>query len=256
MAAAFGTSPWHFYWQEIFRAPTYFIGLIFIVTIIVLFLSKEGRKQVELWIIIPFILGHNFVEHKEIRFLFPMIFLLPSIFFFAYDSIFKKISIPYSKVKYFHIGVLIVFLSANGIGIGLMASKSAGNGNITNAKYLHDITQKNEQKIDVYHLSWASPFHPWENITDKFHTPQNLNDIKIDNLCSLDTLQLNKENLNFVILRKVDLNNKDCSLETENWKLEKVSTSIPEWMESIKEWYELEKSNESIFYLYQLHFKE
>ncbi len=250
MAAAFGTSPWYFYWQELFRAPTYFMGLLFILSMLVLIISKEGRKRVELWIVLPFLFGHNFVEHKEIRFLFPLIFLLPSVFVFAYSYVVKWFGL--SWVKTLHVGLLVIFLLVNSVGIGLMMMKSAGNGNITNAKYLYDVSQTSDKKIDVYHLTWASPFHPWENITDKFYTPVSVSDIKIDNLCVLDTLVLNPEHANYVLLRQCDLENKDCDLIIGDWQCRKVSSSIPSWMEPIKEWYEHEKSNESVYYLYEL----
>jgi hypothetical protein len=74
-AAAFGTEPWWTYFSEVFRRAVPPFSLLFLLPPIVLFLLR--RKDPLTWTVLPFLLVHVLIGHKEIRFMFPMLGLLP-----------------------------------------------------------------------------------------------------------------------------------------------------------------------------------
>ena len=71
-AAEFGVSPWWFY------LPAFVMAAIPPIALILLLLAGYGLyrnpRHVYTWAVIPFVLAHVFVGHKELRFLFPMLF--------------------------------------------------------------------------------------------------------------------------------------------------------------------------------------
>jgi phosphatidylinositol glycan class B len=71
-AAKFGVSPWWFY------LPTFVMAAIPPISLVLLLLVGYGvyrnARHVFTWALIPFVLAHVLVGHKELRFLFPMLF--------------------------------------------------------------------------------------------------------------------------------------------------------------------------------------
>jgi GPI mannosyltransferase 3 len=69
-AASFGTEPWWWYFGALF------FDLIIPISMALFLLAAQGirnhLKHVFLWALVPFLLGHMLIGHKELRFLFPM----------------------------------------------------------------------------------------------------------------------------------------------------------------------------------------
>jgi phosphatidylinositol glycan class B len=74
-ANAFGTEPWYTYVSEALVRLVPPFSLVFILAPIILICID--RRNALGWVILPFILVHSMIGHKEIRFLFPMVGLLP-----------------------------------------------------------------------------------------------------------------------------------------------------------------------------------
>ena len=72
-AAYWGTSPWWYYFAETMKTAVPPVSVL-----LLLFLAIGlwvGRKNLLVWCLVPFLLAHMAVGHKELRFMFPM--LLP-----------------------------------------------------------------------------------------------------------------------------------------------------------------------------------
>ncbi len=75
VASSFGTSPWYMYlaWAPRVMAPP--------LSLVVLALMAAGlalhRRSVWTWTFVAFLLGHSMIAHKEIRFLFPLVYFVP-----------------------------------------------------------------------------------------------------------------------------------------------------------------------------------
>ncbi|MEO8734627.1 MAG: hypothetical protein ABI373_09885 [Flavobacteriales bacterium] len=74
-ASAFSTEPWYTYFTDTFVRAVPPISLVFIIAPLILVLLN--RCNVLTWVLLPFVLGHSFIAHKELRFLFPIVGLLP-----------------------------------------------------------------------------------------------------------------------------------------------------------------------------------
>lgn len=78
-AASFGVSPWYTYFWEIFLKGIPPVSLVYLVGPIVFFFTRPNHLLT--WILVPFILVHFAIGHKELRFLYPIIGFLPILIF-------------------------------------------------------------------------------------------------------------------------------------------------------------------------------
>lgn len=82
-AAGWGTSPWWFYFYRflISNLPPFSIFMLFAIFLGVI----RKPRNIFVWILVPFWLAHIIVGHKEMRFMFPMIYLLPLFLVLPFD---------------------------------------------------------------------------------------------------------------------------------------------------------------------------
>lgn len=75
VASTFGTEPWYWYLEQIplWTAPP--LGLALGVLVLVAAATRPRSPWV--WAAGAFVLGHSMIAHKELRFLFPLLYLLP-----------------------------------------------------------------------------------------------------------------------------------------------------------------------------------
>lgn len=73
-AATFGIEPWWYYMPEALIAMKYPVSI----ALFTMFLlgAHVMRRHVLVWAIVPFFIGHSLIGHKELRFLFPMVWPL------------------------------------------------------------------------------------------------------------------------------------------------------------------------------------
>jgi hypothetical protein len=74
-ASSFGIEPWWYYIETFFVQGIPPFSLLFILAILLFFIYK--RKSPITWAVLPFLLVHFIIGHKEMRFLSPIIGLLP-----------------------------------------------------------------------------------------------------------------------------------------------------------------------------------
>jgi len=75
VASTFGTSPWWAYvvWAPLWTAPP--IGLLFVAAVLVG--VAVAPRSVWTWTLLAYLLPHSLLTHKELRFLFPLLYLVP-----------------------------------------------------------------------------------------------------------------------------------------------------------------------------------
>jgi phosphatidylinositol glycan class B len=73
-AAGFSTEPWWFYSAQLLGllVPPFSLALVGLLAVSV----WRCRSNILVWSVIPFVIGHNLLGHKEVRFLIPMTYAL------------------------------------------------------------------------------------------------------------------------------------------------------------------------------------
>ncbi|MCX6181814.1 MAG: glycosyltransferase family 39 protein [Bacteroidetes bacterium] len=74
-ASGFGVAPWYYYFTKLFNQGIPPFSLLYIVPFILLLIYRPKNPVV--WVVLPFLLVHMYIGHKELRFLFPLVGLLP-----------------------------------------------------------------------------------------------------------------------------------------------------------------------------------
>lgn len=103
----FGTSPWYYYITHGVFFSMFPIGITIITSLVILFYNKP--KNIFIWIVLPFIIIHSAISHKEMRFLFPIINFLPIIIILAIQEINWNSSIKIAR-KFIHLSLILVFI--------------------------------------------------------------------------------------------------------------------------------------------------
>ncbi len=108
--SGFGVKPWWFYFEEVFIRAIPPFSLVFIGAFLIVFIFL--RKNVLTWTLLPFVLFHFLIGHKEIRFLFPLIGFIPIMIIKAIEFLRDNRSVDIMQNKYF-LGFARIFWSVN-----------------------------------------------------------------------------------------------------------------------------------------------
>ena len=248
-ALDFGTYPWYYYLVKFISFPSYFIGIPLCISFIILLIYKPNN--IFIWCIIPFIIIHSIIPHKEERFLFPVVFLFPIILILGYTQLLLIIKNKHT-IRLLNYILLTVFITVNLIGLIAMSQKSAGIGRMEITKYIHD--RYRNKKINLIYSSWANPYNPWQSLPVKFYLEKNMVDRHINNLCELNDSMIVPEAENLLVIRKIDLENQECSKFIQKNNFIFVKQSIPEWIEYLNQKYK-GFENQNILMLYKYTFQ-
>jgi phosphatidylinositol glycan class B len=150
MASHFGVAPWFFYLQEILMRPVFIIGIIILLSMLIL--AVYDYKHILLWCLVPFLLVHSLIPHKELRFLFPAVNFVPLILMLA----FQRVKSVYGKQFDMTFAVPLTVAAAVNIGGLLMMSfKPAMYGNVNMIQY---IAKNCSGQVNIYTVARSNPY--------------------------------------------------------------------------------------------------
>ncbi len=207
--SSFGVSPWWQYFKDLFLEAVPPFSLLFIVSILAVIIFKP--KNVITWTIFPFLLVHFMLGHKELRFLFPIIGLLPVIVIQAFEviqEIIKKDIISSKITKW----CMKIFFIANFILILFVILQPADN----QISLYKTVYEKYPQPTNFYYVN-QNPYN--RAIEIKFYTRRNLTVKKMEG----DIQNLPKGSLVAFLI-------KDRQAEFEK-KNKRIYSSFPQWVE-------------------------
>jgi GPI mannosyltransferase 3 len=246
--ANFGTSPWYFYIYFIIKFPGWPIGILILISIIFLIIKKP--KNIFLFCLVPFIIIHSFVQHKEERFLFPLVNFIPVIVVMSFEELqntifYKKIKIYiFARIMFFII--LSVLILLNIAGITVMAVKSSGIARMEISRFIHN--KYSGKNVSLVYCPWSSPYNPWQSLPSKFYIDKNVREIRINSLCDLNDSLTNNYTVNLLVIRKAELDN-DCKKKLVEQNYIKETQSISEWILYINKFFKgIDESNVLILY--------
>lgn len=230
--SGFGVDPWWYYFEIVFIKAIPPFSIIFIVSFIIVFIYK--RKDLLTWTILPFLLIHFIIGHKEIRFLFPVIGFLPVVIIKSFEIIQEKWNKTFLDNTFVRVFAKL-FLIANFISLLIIAFKPADN-QISLYKRLY-----NDYKTPT--TLYYTDDNPYHRILDiNFYKRKNLDVIKISSVNEINS-DVNKNQL-FVTKDRNTVND----IKMKN-KL--IYSTFPDWIKifNFNKWIERSKC----WYVYELY---
>ena len=216
VASEFGTSPWYYYLFAVFRFSFFPIGILILLSLLKVTLTSP--KNLIIWVVIPFIIFHSVVGHKELRFLFPIANLVPFLIVMAIQ-----------EIKWSPILIRFLLIGFIGINSTLLISTSmipAGNAETKTARRL----KKMKENRPVAYFKDSNPYNPW-GLNMYFYEPiQNAH--QIESIEDLKSLKIANPNA-LICVRSKHLSEKDFQSAMKKLELEVVDRSTPQWMNAL-----------------------
>ena len=213
IAAANGVEPWYFYFQ-------WFILIGFIPVSIFLFLFfftgiATKPKNILAFAAIPFLLAHIVLDHKEMRFIFPMIF--PFTFFVALG--FEKLQ-PYLN----NIFLKIIWHITLFINLGLLVFRCfvPAQEAVDCYKYLYD----NYNKKPVTIICVGVSLYKLSGLDVSFYKADSIKEVDVS------TLDEAKNHITKNSIKSALMLNEEISFSgrIENYSLKRIYCTYPDWV--------------------------
>ncbi|MFZ9956879.1 MAG: hypothetical protein ACO3E1_12250, partial [Flavobacteriales bacterium] len=208
--SGFGVDPWYYYIVQIFNIGIPPFSLLYILPFVLLMVYRPKDSLV--WTILPFLLIHFYIAHKELRFLYPAIGLLPLVIVKAGEIINEKWP-TFFQNKIIKL-LTILFWIQNGIFTLIVALKSAD----AQVDLYNEIYSKYETPVVVYYTK----DNPYTRAMDVYYYKRtNLSTRKIDKIEDVKMLS------DTIILVATVQKEEDEKLQRNN---DKIYSAMPDWL--------------------------
>ena len=156
------------------------------------------------WILVSFLFFHSIVGHKEERFMFPIVYMLPLILSLGYSKYIHN-----RKPKVILRVVLVLFFVVNFLLTFLISIKGVGRGRLVIAAYVYEHYQ--DKEIDLIYTTKGYLFEdPSGSLYMNFYKQQKVNTIVVSNLCEISTILNENKNEKLVVIELGDLLLNNC----------------------------------------------
>jgi phosphatidylinositol glycan class B len=238
----FTTEPWYFYLLHIFRDTLIPLGLLIFASL--LYLVYKKPKLILLWVILPFFIAHTLIPHKELRFLFPMINLIPALILLAVQDFPEKLSKTVFASTVLKV-VVAIFLMINIIALLTASLKPAGAGRAEIMESIYNMGT--ERPVTVLFTKNSNPYSPW-GIRTNFYNQDNLRFVALDFSQNIDSL-IDSNQQNMVLIVNAE---NDCKPEIQDFikhrNLQEKSRSIPRIMSRLLSIYHYDNYESLVLY--------
>ncbi len=219
VAAAFGVSPWYTYFLQLGIIPSLALGVPIILSVCI-GTFKHYRNPV-VWAFWSFLLIHSAISHKEPRYLFPLMPMLPLFLVWTYETVSEKED---SIVCFIVIG-LLAFVNMG--GLIHVTFKPADHGRADMMQYLCKRASE-ERHLRAMSNHGSNPFHTGVLIS-QFYLWQSVN------VEECDSISKEKESeFDMIVLQRKD------SIERKRLLVEgyhEVYRSMPDWQDFLNQFY-------------------
>lgn len=242
-AAQFGVHPWYFYFKEIFREGIPPFSLIMIGSFLFLFIFKP--KSVFTWMLLPFLLVHFMIGHKELRFLFPIANIIPLIFILSVQELeadrFKNIGTKFQGKSWkWFVNLFVIVNTLYLVNVCLRPADSF----VPMYKYIYE--NYGETKTVLLHEG-KDPYARGPEIAN-FYKSKDLSTFRVESAKDVENAVRYFRNEKMIYLSdRFLLSDK---LKADDLTYKKVYQNLPEWVEAFNYNHWLERT--TIFTVYEV----
>jgi GPI mannosyltransferase 3 len=229
--SGFGIKPWWYYFQDLFIQMIPPFSLVIIASFVLVFVVL--RKDLLTWTLVPFLIFHFFIGHKETRFLFPLIGFIPVVVIKAIEIIQEKYRVNLVGNRYF-IATVKIFWTVNILFIFIVFFNPAD----SQVNMFQKIYSEYPNGITLYYFD-ENPYHRALNIN--FYKRSNL----VLKQATVETFAVREEKQTVLVaIRSQD----PGAALFRNQRL--VYSSYPEWIRNFNVNHWMERTN--FWYVYEV----
>lgn len=225
--SGFGIEPWYFYFTELTNEMIPPFSIVIILAFLIVFILR--RKDLLTWTLLPFILVHIVIGHKETRFLFPLAWFVPVMMLKGTEIISSFFGNNWIRTRFSKI-IMTVFWVTNFILLFILFFIPADR-QVNLYHYLY----QSEEPSTLYYLD-ENPYQ--RALQVEFYRKPGLTFTEVSNIEVLDTVQ----GTCFLALKtsKPDLS------KFQKKKVRRVYSTLPEsvkyinfnhWLDRTRVWY-------------------
>ncbi|MGJ1395465.1 MULTISPECIES: hypothetical protein [Sphingobacterium] len=227
VSSNYGVSPWWTIPAYLVEQPLVPIGSLIVLSYIVICIGYP--KSPIVWCTLPFILIHSLIPHKELRFLFPLVWFVPFTVMLAFSRLMmlkRLISDKYlSAVKFIGVVAAIVLLILNSVALSYAISTPVGYRQKWLTKKIRDDFQGGPVKI--IHTSSGNPFEPWPILEENFYKEKNISYQRIEHWRDIEKyICIRSDTIYLLAMRRFD-NLTSSSLKMDSLKTKELFTTEP-----------------------------
>lgn len=247
VASGYGTEAWWNYFYSIFRFGFFPVGIPVVLAFLIMIFKKPG--SVFTWTILPFFVIHSIIAHKELRFMFPVINLVPIILLLAFQALKWDIRKWRASGRMAMYTVAWMLVAINVIGAVTVSLKPADSGLTTITRYIRQ--HYGNEPIRLISYNHSNPYGPW-GLMATFYMEKDMQDVRLESLEELDDSLLYQGRVNLLVLKRDDAAAGPAQAFITRYQAPKVEQGIPEWMEPLMTLYGGVRVHE-ILELYEIH---
>ncbi|MFC3362727.1 hypothetical protein ACFOG5_06005 [Pedobacter fastidiosus] len=241
VASQYGVSPWYQIPLYIIKSPGP-IGLIIFFSI--LFLIYKDPKNLIVWTVIPFLIIHSIIPHKELRFLFPLAGLSPLIMILAYQSM-GTTSMSHAMLR-----SLLVFAAAiNVLGLWAIGTRSAGNAKIGAASYID--RRNSDHPVHLLFVKGLNPYSDWPFPKNTFYSSRRISMQEISTIWKPELLKRKKGFTNLLLVSSNEITGPKTLMMLKGMKAVPVFDNFDSLTQMINKVYDPDL-NEDLLKIYEL----
>lgn len=226
-AATFGVSPWWKYIEQFTLQAIPPFSVLFVLAFIP-FLVFRIKSPIA-WSIIPFLAVHFIIGHKELRFLFPIVYFLPIILITGIELIEEKYISKFSSQRYFRI-FLSVFYTIYLVLLLIVCFKPADN-HIS----LYRTIYNNYNTPTTLHYISENPYFRVANIN--FYKRESLQIKQVASLSEVESIPNGKNLIVFTNKDKPAAMSGNCKLIYSSYPDWAFALNFGNWISRTKAWY-------------------
>jgi len=236
VSASFGVSPFYEYIYYVITAPGPFGIFILLAFLIVSFYNP---KNVIIWAIIPFILIHSLIPHKELRFLFPIANVVPFLIFYAFLIIKNKLRASTLLINNKPVTILILTLFSiiNCTGLIGIASTGAGTKRTAVTEWIH--RKYGTDKLNIIIINVQNPYMDWGPPKNTYYSSSQVNLEYVNSIWQEDFLTHKKKGYkNLLVISDEDITGERAIQRLKTFHLVKVYQNIPDFLTIVYRFYD------------------
>lgn len=224
VASEYGVSPWYYYLQYIFSSAHFFLGAVVLLALLMIIVLQPHNMFI--WIVLPFLLVHCLIPHKEGRFLFPLIYYVPVILMQAFS---------YSP-RYIWGVYLLLLLPVNIIAMAATVRKPAGNGRKEISHYIHQ--HYGDSCVDMAYTYSSNPYHTFPALKENFYREKCISDKQISLNRSFVFRKKGRSAVELLVVRKSEPDEMmmSAALKRAGWEIDKEA--FPAWVQWLQAYYD------------------